>query len=30
MRLAQIFAAVKRENLGAANPAEIARMAHGN
>jgi len=30
MRLAQTIAAVKRENLGAAIPAEVARVAHGN
>jgi len=30
MRLAQTIVAVKRENLGAANPAEIARVAHDN
>ena len=29
MRLAQTIVAVKRGNLGAANPAEIARAAHG-
>jgi len=30
MRLAQTIVAAKRENLGAAIPAEIARAAHGN
>ena len=30
MRLAQTIAAAKRENLGAAIPAEVARAAHDN